>query len=86
MREAGLLLTRGARVVCNGGCKQKKGQTKGLQREQSLTVYYYRKLNQEAINAVYTILPLITHHSYTGLCADYTLYVVVILPALSRQS
>lgn len=38
----------------------KKGQTKGLQREQSLTVYYYRKLNQEAVNAVYTILPLIT--------------------------
>lgn len=37
----------------------RKGQTKGLQREQSLTVYYYRKLNQEAINAVYTILPLI---------------------------
>lgn len=59
-REAGLLLTRRARVVCNGGSKQKKGQTKGLQRERSLTVYYYRKLNQEAINAVYTILPLIT--------------------------
>lgn len=39
---------------------KKKGQTKGLRREPSLTVYYYRKLNQEAINAVYTILPLIT--------------------------
>lgn len=37
----------------------RKGPTKGLQSEQSLTVYYYRKLNQEAINAVYTILPLI---------------------------
>lgn len=38
----------------------KNGQTKGLQGDQSLTVYYYRKLNQEATNAVYTILPLIT--------------------------
>lgn len=38
----------------------RKGRAKGLQREQRLTVYYYRKLNQEATNAVYTILPLIT--------------------------
>lgn len=38
----------------------RKGRTKGLQREQRLTVYYYRKLNQVDTNAVYTILPLIT--------------------------
>lgn len=38
----------------------RKGRTKGLQREQRLAVYYYRKLNQVDTNAVYTILPLIT--------------------------
>lgn len=38
----------------------RKGRTKGLQGEERLTVYYYRKLNQVDTNAVYTILPLIT--------------------------
>lgn len=41
MREAGLLLRRGARVACTGGCKQKKARLKAYRESrawQSITI------------------------------------------------